>query len=111
MGIAVSATYGYAGRRLLEDTAAAAEDVVLSKRCIDLAARLGAPVCRLFAGTAAGSDDLIDRFIEACRPIARHAVAAGVCLGLPTHHDLAFDARSCRRLIEGIGREYAGIMI
>jgi sugar phosphate isomerase/epimerase len=109
-GLEVSATYGYAGRRLLLDQPAAVADVELAKRCIDLAADLGAPVCRLFAGTEAGPDDVIDRFIEACRPIADHAAAASVHLGFPTHHDLAFDPRSCRRLIEGMGRQRAGII-
>jgi sugar phosphate isomerase/epimerase len=110
IGLEVSATYGYAGRRLLLDPQAATADVELAKRCIDLAARLGAPVCRLFAATKPGPDDVMDHFIEACRPIATHAAGAGVRLGLPTHHDLAFDPRSCRRLIEGIGREHAGII-
>jgi sugar phosphate isomerase/epimerase len=109
-GLEVSATYGYAGRRLLLDPQAATTDVALAKRCIDLAAGLGAPVCRLFAGTKAGTDEVIDRFIEACLPIAVHAAGAGVRLGFPTHHDLAFDPRSCRRLIQGIGPERAGII-
>ena len=107
-GVTVSATYGYAGRKLLSD--AAADDADQAKRCVDLAAGLGAPVCRIFAGTARGTDDVIDRFLEACRPVADHAAAAGVRLGFPTHHDLAFDPLSCRRLVEGLGRDRAGII-
>jgi sugar phosphate isomerase/epimerase len=108
--VAVSAVYGYAGRRLLLDPDAVRADAAFAKRCIDLAARLGAPVCRVFAGTAPGPYPVIDRFAEACRPIAAHAAAAGLQLGFPTHHDLASDARSCRRLIEAIGRDRAGII-
>jgi sugar phosphate isomerase/epimerase len=106
--VRVSAVYGYAGRRLVSGDPT--EDIDLARRCIDLAARLEAPVCRLFAGTTPGPDAAIDRFIEACRPVVAHAAGAGVRLGLPTHHDLAFDPRSCRRLIEGLGRANAGII-
>ena len=109
-GIVVSATYGYAGRSLLADGDAAARDSDLARRCIDLAASLGAPVCRVFAGTARGTDVTIDRFIEACRPVADHAAGAAIRLGFPTHHDIAFDAPSCRRLVEGLGRDRAGII-
>ena len=109
-GVTVSATYGYAGRALLSDPAAAASDVDLARRCIDLAAMLGAPVCRVFAGTAAGSGAVIDRFVQACLPVAEHAAGMAVHLGFPTHHDLAFDPASCRRLVEGLGRDRAGII-
>ena len=109
-GVAVSATYGYAGRALLADPAAAGRDTDLARRCIDLAAALGAPVCRVFAGTARGGDTVIDRFVEACGPVADHAAKAGLHLGFPTHHDLAFDPASCRRLVDGLGRDRAGII-
>jgi sugar phosphate isomerase/epimerase len=109
-GVAVSAIYGYAGRRLLLDPDAARADSDLAKRCIDLAAQLGAPVCRVFAGTQPGQDQIIDRFAESCHSLAAHAAASGLKLGFPTHHDLASDARSSRRLIEAIGRDRAGII-
>jgi sugar phosphate isomerase/epimerase len=109
-GIVVSATYGYAGRALLSDPTSVRSDTDLARRCIDLAARLGASVCRIFAGTERGSDPAIDRFIEACRPAADHAAGAGLRLGFPTHHDLASDPASCRRLVEGLGRDRAGII-
>lgn len=109
-GVTVSAAYGYAGRSLLSDPVSAAGDLDLARRCIDLAARLGAPVCRVFAGTAAGTGEVIDSFVEACRPAADHAAGMGVRLGIPTHHDLASDPKSCRRLVEGLGRDRAGII-
>jgi sugar phosphate isomerase/epimerase len=71
---------------------------------------LGAPVCRVFAGKAPGTTAVIERFVEAARPVAAHAAGAGVRLGFPTHHDLAFDPNSCRRLIEGLGGDRAGII-
>ena len=108
--VQVSALYGYAGRGLLGSSAEAQDDIDLAKRCLDLTVELGAPVCRLFAGTARPTDDLIDRFIERCRPVASHAAGLGVKLGFPTHHDLAFDPASCRRLIDGLGRDRAGII-
>lgn len=109
-GISVSAIYGYAGRSMLGDPVARAADVELAKRCIDLAARMGAPVSRMFAGSGPPTDDLIDRFTDACRPVVEHAAQARVWIGLPTHHDLAFDANSCRRLVDGLGRKRAGII-
>lgn len=109
-GISVSAIYGYAGRGMLGDPAARAADIELAKRCIDLAVRMGAQVSRMFAASGPPKDDLIDRFADACRPIAEHAAQAGVILGFPTHHDLAFDPASCRRLVDGLGRRRAGII-
>ena len=109
-GVSISATYGYAGRALLTDPAASARDADQARRCIDLAARLDAPVCRVFAGKAPGSDADIDRFVDACHPVADHAAAAGLHLGFPTHHDLAFDPASCRRLVDGLGRDRVGII-
>lgn len=110
LGIRVSALYGYAGRGMLGDAVARASDLDLARRCIDLAARLEAPVCRIFAGSGRPTDDLVDRFIEACRPAAEHAARAKVVLGFPTHHDLAYDPGSCRRLVEGFGQGRAGII-
>lgn len=109
-GIRVSALYGYAGRGMLADARALAADLDLARHCIDLGARLEAPLCRIFAGSERPTDELIDRFVEACRPAAEHAYQAGLILGFPTHHDLAFDPDSCRRLIAGLGRERAGII-
>lgn len=109
-GVAVSAVYGYAGRRISLGGSARAEDIDLAKRCIDLAARLDAPVCRLFASTKRGADAEIDRFVDACTPILDHAAASGVMLAFPTHHDLAYDPVSCRRLVAGFGRAGAGIV-
>ena len=110
LGIRVSALYGYAGRDMLGDPAARAADLDLARRCIDLAARLEAPVCRIFAGSGRPTDDLVDRFVDACRPAGEHASRAKVVLGFPTHHDLAFDPGSCRRLVAGFGHGRAGII-
>lgn len=109
-GLAVSSVYSYAGRRIVLDDAARAADVDLAKRCIDLAVRLEAPVCRLFAATQRGTDAQIDRFLNACTPVFDHAAACGVMLSFPTHHDLAYDAASCRRLVAGFGRARTGII-
>lgn len=109
-GLAVSAIYGYAGRRVLLGDRARAEDIDLAKRCIDLAVRLEAPVSRLFASTERGTADQIDRFLDACRPIFDHAAACQVMLAFPTHHDLAYDPASCRRLVAGFGRARTGII-
>lgn len=106
----VSAVYGYAGRGLLGNAAARQGDIDLARRCLDLAAELEAPLCRLFAWTSRPTDDLIDRFVEACAPVTSHAAGLGVLIGLPTHHDLASSPASCRRLIDGLGRHRAGII-
>lgn len=109
-GIAISAVYGYAGREMLGTRLAKAEDTDLAKRCIDIAVHLNCGVSRLFAWKGAPSIDLIDRFVDACRPIAEYAAVADLMLGIPTHHDLAFDAASCLRLIDGLGRDRAEII-
>lgn len=109
-GIRVSALYGYAGRGMLGDAVARVADLDLARRCIDLAAQLGAPICRIFAGSGRPTDDLVDRFVAACRPAAEHAARAAIVLGFPTHHDLAYDPRSCRRLVSGFGHGQAGII-
>ena len=109
-GVAISALYGYAGRGMLGDSLAKAHDIALAWRCIDLAVQLNCGLARLFAWKGPPSTAQIDRFVEACRPIADYASAAQVKLGFPTHHDLAFDSASCRRLIDGLGRDRAEII-
>jgi sugar phosphate isomerase/epimerase len=108
--VQVSAVYGYAGRKLMLHGPAGEQDIALAKRCVDLSVRLGAPVVRVFASTARGTIAEIDTFVDACRPIVDYAGDVGVKVVFPTHHDLAFDPRSCRRLVEGIGRARAGII-
>jgi sugar phosphate isomerase/epimerase len=106
----ISAVYGYAGRRLETPGPARQQDLDLAAWCIDVAARLGAPVVRVFASNARGTDAQIDAFAEAILPVARIAEAAGAKLAFPTHRDLAFDPRSCRRLVAGVGRSRCGII-
>lgn len=108
--VKVSAIYSYSGRLLLSGGAAAQDDLDLARRCIDIAGRLGAPLCRIFAGTTRGTQDTIDRFADACRPAVDHAAAAGIMMGFPTHRDLAFDPLSCLRLVERLGRTRVGII-
>lgn len=109
-GVTVSAVYSYAGRRISLGGSAREQDIDLAKRCVDLAARLEAPVCRLFASTTRGTDAAIDRFVDACTSILHHATASGVTLAFPTHHDLAYDPASCRRLVAGFGGTGASII-
>ncbi|MCC7045458.1 MAG: sugar phosphate isomerase/epimerase [Alphaproteobacteria bacterium] len=109
-GLQVSAIYGYAGRKLTLDEPARQQDIDQAKRCVDLSVLLQARVVRVFAATAPGTTAEIDRFVEACQPIARYAGEAGAMLSFPTHHDLASDPGSCRRLVEGLGRARAGII-
>jgi sugar phosphate isomerase/epimerase len=110
MGIAISAVYGYAGRGMLGTPLTKAEDTDVAKRCIDIAVHLNCGVSRLFAWKGAPSIDLINRFVDACRPSTEYAAVAGVMIGIPTHHDLAFDPASCLRLIDGLGRDRAEII-
>ena len=109
-GLAVSAVYGYAGRRLLLDSVARNEDIDLAKRSIDLAAALASPVCRMFASTGPGDAEAISRFLDACVPIFDHARSADIVVAFPTHHDLAYDPVSCRQLVERFGRPRTGII-
>ena len=109
-GLAVSAVYGYAGRRLLLDSVARDEDIDLAKRSIDLAVAVASPVCRMFASTGPGDTQAISRFLDACVPIFEHAQSAGIVLAFPTHHDLAYDAASCKQLVERFGRSRTGII-
>lgn len=109
-GLRISAVYGYAGRKLVPPGPLRQPDIDLAKRCVELAVRLGAPLVRVFAGTARGTDAQIDAFVDALAPVADFAGEVGVKLAFPTHHDLAFDPQACRRLVEGVGRQRASII-
>jgi sugar phosphate isomerase/epimerase len=110
IGVAISALYGYSGRGVLGDSHARSRDVNDAKRCIDLAVRLGCRVVRLFAWKGPSSAPVIDAFVEAVAPISDYAALLGIKIGIPTHHDLAFDPASCHRLIAGLGRDRAEII-
>lgn len=101
--VQISAIYGYAGRGMLAERLVRENDIELATRCIDVASQLHCDVVRLFAWKERPTPDLIDRYVEAARPVATYATAAGVRLGIPTHHDLAFDPASCRKLVTGLG--------
>jgi sugar phosphate isomerase/epimerase len=110
-GIRFSALYSYLGKPLVDpESSIRAAEIDRIRALVDLANDLEAPLARIWAGTSARSEEHLDRFIAAVRPAAEYAHQAGVRIVMPNHNDLAYDAPSCRRIVEGLGRDRVGII-
>ncbi len=114
LGLAISGT-GIRTDFTNPDPALRNKDVELVKNWIPVAAKLGAPVLRIFAGLQyppAGEREAINQQIAAhireCIPVA---ASHGVILGLQNHHDFIKTADEAIRLIELVPSPWFGVVL
>ncbi|MEO6006377.1 MAG: sugar phosphate isomerase/epimerase family protein [Opitutus sp.] len=113
LGLEVSGT-GIRNDFASADKAARAKDVQLAKEWIEVAAKLGAPVIRVFAGAeTAGVDreEIYKWMAEDVRTVAEHGNKFGVIVGVQNHSDFLRTAEQTIKLIEMIDSEWVGVIL
>jgi sugar phosphate isomerase/epimerase len=88
-------------------------DVEMTKRWIEVAARLGAPVIRVFAGRGVpeghSEPEVSDWIIDGVRRCAEHARNYGVMVGLQNHNDFVKRSGQLLRILKGVNSEWFGV--
>lgn len=115
LGLAISGT-GIRNNFASPDPVARQADVELAKRWIDVAAKLGSPVIRLFTGAVPkGYEDrwqeVADWMIPCFRTCADYAASKGVKIGIQNHADMLSTADQCLRLLKAIDHPAVGLII
>lgn len=113
-GMEISGT-GVRNDFTIADKAKRQAEVDLVKRWVEVAAKLGAPVLRIFAGTQKNEGiaeeqitEWILRDIEACVDFGKQH---GVVIGLQNHNDFIKTASQINRIVEAINSEWFGIIV
>jgi len=97
------------------DAAARNNDVQLVKEWIEVAARLGASVIRVFSGRSVPSGHSFDQVLEWMIPDLKECVAYGqrhgVVVGLQNHNDFLKTADETIRVANAVNSEWFGIIL
>lgn len=114
LGIAISGT-GVKNNFADPDPAVRAADVRRVMAWIEAAARMGAPVLRVFAGAVPPAPhtwaDAANWVTECLRPCLVHARKQGVILGLQNHGDTLRTADECLELLARFDSPWLGLVL
>jgi sugar phosphate isomerase/epimerase len=115
LGIAISGT-GIRNNFATTDAARRAADVQLVKTWVEVAAKLGAPVLRVFAGGMPGGyeqrwGEVAGWMIPAFRECAEHGAKYGVIIGVQNHADALQTAEQTLHVVEAVGSEWFGVVV
>jgi sugar phosphate isomerase/epimerase len=113
-GIEISGT-GVRNEFSYPDDASLSKEVDLVKRWIEVAAKMGAPVLRIFTAKKYSEGDerktvaaRIISAIDQCLPVA---AAHGVILGIQNHNDFLRTAIECDELIQPFNSPWLGLVV
>jgi len=113
-GIALSST-GVRNDFSLPDAAKRKQEVRLVKDWIEVAAKLGAPVIRVFSGVKVPEGQTFDGVLEWMVPdfkeCAAHGRQFGVILGLQNHNDFLKTADQTIRLVKAVDSDWFGVIL
>ena len=97
------------------DEAKRQSDVQMVKQWIETAAKLGAPVIRVFTGPKLPEGHTFDEVLAWMTPhfreCAEHGKRFGVVVGLQNHNDLVKTAEQAIRVIEAVNSEWFGSIL
>ena len=122
LGLGISGT-GVGNNFTVADRAARANDVQRIKNWVEVAAKLGAPVLRVFADTQmraqtwetvskGASRDEVEKWIAAdIRACADHAAKFGVIIGVQNHGDFLKTADNLLSLINRVDSPWCGAIV
>ena len=113
LGLDISGT-GIRNNFASADKAARAADVQIARNWIEVAAKLGAPVIRVFAGQEkAGADraEINKWMAEDIRTCAEYGKKFGVIVGVQNHSDFLKTAEQTIELVEMVNSEWAGVIL
>ncbi|CAN5860924.1 hypothetical protein BH11GEM2_BH11GEM2_31290 [soil metagenome] len=99
----------------MHEAAARAADVVRAKQWIEVAAHLGAPVLRVFAGAIPPAPDSWEdgamRMVDALHECVEHGEKYGVIVGLQNHGDMLKSADECLNILGRIKSRWIGLIL
>lgn len=115
LGIEISGT-GIRNNFASPDPAVRAADVKRAKEWIIVAAKLGAPVIRLFAGEIPKGyenkwDEVAGWMIDCFKECADFGQQHGVIIGIQNHGDMLQTADQCIKVIKAVNSKWAGIIL
>ncbi|HTS65133.1 MAG TPA: sugar phosphate isomerase/epimerase family protein [Candidatus Acidoferrales bacterium] len=113
-GVTLSGT-GVRNDFAVADRDARKRDVQMVKDWIEVAARLGAPVIRVFSGAQQPEgytfEQVMEWMVADFRECAAHAAKFGVILGLQNHNDFIKTAAQAIRIIDAVDSEWFGSIL
>lgn len=115
LGVAISGT-GVRNNFASPDPEVRAADVKHVKEWIEVAAKLGAPVLRVFAGPVPEGyeekwDEVAAWMAESLKECTAHAAKYGVIIGVQNHGDMLKTADQCIKLVRMVDSEWFGIIV
>jgi sugar phosphate isomerase/epimerase len=88
--------------------------IEFTKEWLDISARLGAPVLRVFAGPAPkghSEDEAFAWVISGIKECAKQAEKLGVMIGVENHGGTTGTAEGLLRILEGVGSDWVGALL
>ena len=114
LGMAISGT-GVRNDFIYPDAGKRRESVQLVKNWIDAAAKLGAPVIRIFSGTQnpAGytRDQILNWMVTDIKTCVAYGKSKGVVVAVQNHHDFIKTADETQKIIEMINSPWFGLIL
>jgi len=114
LGLEISGT-GVRNDFTIADKTKRALEVTLVKNWIEVAAKLGAPVVRIFAGNQKNegytAEQVTDWMLEDIRTCVDYGRQHGVVTGLQNHNDFIQTAEQVNKMIEAINSEWLGLIL
>ncbi len=115
LGIDISGT-GIRNNFASPDPKVRSADVELAKKWIVVAAKLGAPVLRLFAGAIPQGyenkwDTVAGWMVDCFKECAAYGEKYGVIIGIQNHGDMLQTAGQCIKIAKAVNSEWAGIIL
>jgi sugar phosphate isomerase/epimerase len=113
LGVDISGT-GVRNDFATPDKAKRAADVKHVKEWIEVAARLGAPVLRVFAGPEPKGhtwDEAAEWLVEALKQCVEHAQRYGVLIGIQNHWDFLKTSEQVLKIVKRVDSEWFGTIV
>lgn len=114
LGIEISGT-GVRNEFSYSDSNALAKEIDTVLRWIEVAAKMGAPVLRIFTAKQYSTGDerkrVNDRILFALNKCLEKAAAHGIILGIQNHNDFLRTADECHALIGAINSPWLGLVV
>jgi len=114
LGLEISGT-GVRNDFTIADKAKRSQEVELVKKWIEVAAKIGAPVIRVFAGNqkneGISKEKVTDWVLEDIRVCVDYGKQHGVVIGLQNHNDFIQTADQVVRMIDAVNSEWLGLIL
>ena len=114
LGLEISGT-GVRNDFTIADEAKREQEVTLVKNWIEVAAKIGAPVIRIFAGNqkneGISKETVTEWMLKDLRTCVDYGKQHGVIIGLQNHNDFIQTAEQIIKIIEAVNSEWLGIIL